>query len=210
MRLCDVLPCISAKGLVHDRIADPMLVGECRDARGVGHHPRFPHYFLRQFVASVAFALHPSVPSLTPHVALVVGVGAEEQMIGANTERRIAVVANQHPVGNGSEGKLPRESMRGNMLAVPLYRAVSTVIRVSCPEPAAVTLLNTRPEALLNTRMTTLETAELLKLASCLDRKLHSALLANKPPHWSAGSRIRHRANLRTNECAIQRDQLWL
>src|SRR3990167_3442872 len=85
-----------------------------------------------------------AVSSFCAHVVKIVGASTEEQMIGANTERSVAVVADVHPLWDGSKMHPPGLTM----CPFKAEDAIPSDRPVACPEPTAVRLLHLLPEAI--------------------------------------------------------------
>ena len=82
-----------------------------------------------------------------PAVAHVVGCGAEEQVIRTHARRIVAVMTGEHAVGDRAVDQFPRYSVGecGSSLGDE-QAAVSSLIEVSSPRPAAVAFSNVAPE----------------------------------------------------------------
>jgi hypothetical protein len=104
-------------------------------------------------VASFAVWAHAPNPRHTPaffqHIAGVVGVSTQEQVIRPYAQGIVAGMTHEHPRGDFAVGIGVREPMRENVepsldeeVSVPRTRGASR------PKPAAIALLHLRPEPL--------------------------------------------------------------
>jgi len=83
------------------------------------------------------------------HVAHVVGVGAEKQMVRANTQLHVAVVTDKEAVGDGTVRQFPRNVVRVDHV-IPTLRPMQAAIAVARgagPQPTGFSLIDLQPEA---------------------------------------------------------------
>jgi hypothetical protein len=100
---------------------------------------------------SRSVAVADGIASLANHVADVVGVGAKEEVIGANTRRVIAAVQDVESRGDCPEMQLPRDAMGGaNAAVTDVQETVSAAVVIAGPRPTAIASVYASPEALLN------------------------------------------------------------
>jgi hypothetical protein len=93
-----------------------------------------------------------SSSSFDVHVPHVVGLGAEEQVTGSDTGWVVADVADAHPCWDGAVSEFPREAVSVHLAASDLQESV-TPLRGRGPHPTVASLVDFRPEALLNDRV---------------------------------------------------------
>lgn len=78
------------------------------------------------------------VPPLGRHVGRVVRMAPQEQMIGVDAQRRIALVASKHPCRDWAMGQLPHDAMDQEPL--PVNGHVPVALPVARPGPQQATV----------------------------------------------------------------------
>lgn len=78
---------------------------------------------------------------------------AKEKMLGVDTWRGIASVADTHSFGDWPLKGLVGESMSSMMKLVDIYNPISTLGYSACPNPTGVGLLDVPPEIVVNGEM---------------------------------------------------------
>ncbi len=85
------------------------------------------------------------------HVAHVVGIRPQEQMVGTDTGRVVAVMADQQAGWNRAVSQLPGVAMSRNRAMIDLELTIVSAGRISpraaAPDPATVGLFNEVPES---------------------------------------------------------------
>jgi hypothetical protein len=120
--------------------------GHARPIAPTGVHP---DVLAAQRMASLAVSLVPLPRTTTAflhHIAHVVGVRAEEEVVGAHAQRRIAMVAHLHPLGDGAVGEKPRETVCVPLSLIPANDPVPLPGGASLPKPTSLSLYDPRPK----------------------------------------------------------------
>lgn len=142
---CDALDDEGDRLIVHVK---PRRDSGHRD--GFGHPANSPHGVIVQLGGGSGNA--PGLPALCVAVAVVVGPCADEQVLGPDTARVVAVVADSGSTRGGLVGDSPGHSMRENSRGSFGCRAAdgeSSVVANALagrPGPASIGLLRLRPE----------------------------------------------------------------
>lgn len=106
--------------------------------------PKIQNVICRQLGFDVALPAR-NVP-LSGAILPIRLISAEEKMVGADARRRIAVMANQHAIGDFAKVQNPRKAMRVNHFrAVPDISISATTALSSKPEPTGICFVDARP-----------------------------------------------------------------
>lgn len=89
----------------------------------------------------------PSGTALQSHVPAVVGSAAQEKVVGSNTQRRVAVVADAESRRDRSVGQLPGDTVNALDDTTDRDEAIALRLRTP-PEPAGVRAIDFRPKVL--------------------------------------------------------------
>lgn len=92
-------------------------------------------------------------PVLGKHIAIVVGVCAQKEMLRIHAARIVAMMANEHAWRYGATMQFPRNTMGSQCLPVVstgIDNTVSEGTRRACPNPTRVRLLDILPKARLD------------------------------------------------------------
>lgn len=142
--LLQVFPRAAMDDVLNGAVRDLELLSQHATGRRLGESANFSHLCFRQ--ARMTRGVAVGMPSLCHRIVMVVGVGAEEQVGGADTAGVVAVVADQHPIRDGAMLDFPRKAMGvdrspggsgervGGLLTRRTYPAFARAIHLG-PEP---------------------------------------------------------------------------
>ena len=103
--------------------------------------------FGRTDFRSMFRGLRSSIASaLRNHIRRVRRYVSNEQVVGAHTERRVAVVAGHLTWSQGNPGPFESQTVNVQGSTATLYNPVTATSSGSLPEPASICLLDLRPE----------------------------------------------------------------
>ncbi len=96
-----------------------------------------------------SFWMRPLPPTLGNHIAGIVLIGSEHQMLWISTNRVVAFVHNDKPIWNGTVCERPRHSMDIPVCVQMGYKAVPLVTYLASPQPAVIGFPKLGPEPFL-------------------------------------------------------------
>lgn len=103
-----------------------------------------------EFAVIVQFPTGPvrAVPTLRHHILHIIFLGSQKEVIGANTQFHVAVVANEQAIWNLPKVNLPRGTVHRYVSFAIAHATVARPDDRPCPQPTPVGLFHTFPKTL--------------------------------------------------------------
>lgn len=158
MTLFDMSPCPSFCDLADSGVGNREATPEIRERQSITNQRPNELHLLGVKLGSVYALTTTSIgssfrrlgptarPAFNKHVASIVFVRAEEQVVRPDAAWHVALVTYEHAVGNRSTAKFPCEPMGAYGSAKPLRLSVTVPAYTPTPEPAIAMLDRPTPE----------------------------------------------------------------
>lgn len=138
--------CLVDAKLIGNRLLRPAFSAKGANLRDIR--------FLKLSTASISFATRlgrATYPfSFQAGILHVLSICAKPQVIGINTWRIVASMANLFACWNGAIGKFPRDTMSATVAPVDPEHSIAFAVYGCRPKPAISALINLRPEPLFH------------------------------------------------------------